>query len=390
VFADEATGGWIYASNSEDSSAGGVGAITFDSSGNVIGYQHILGLSNSTLPKTQRNCGGGKTYWNTWLTCEEHDAGQVWETDPWGNILPKKTVLAPIGMAYESAAYDNRSPAKPTFYVTVDTSDGPLVRFTPNPLKVSACIPDANGKYRNVDCSPMLYDKSNTTHTYYHYFRVLTLVVKDAAKGVFEGTYEWTTDLTRGKNSAATYHFNGEGIDIKDGKLYYTTKSSKYLFIINLDKDSGGKLTFQRSSTVSGAFDGQPDQVARVLDYATGATDGILYFCEDGGTGDNHGVHGRDSNGLYFTIFKDDSSFTGETTGLAFSPNGIFMYVAFQGPGYIYEIKRTDGFPFQGTSLDILHHSDDSNPNMFLKRNLVDAENAKTCELVREMCPSDE
>ena len=49
-----AGGGWIYTSNSEvPSSGGGVGAITFDATGNTINYQMIL-------TNTIRNCGGGK------------------------------------------------------------------------------------------------------------------------------------------------------------------------------------------------------------------------------------------------------------------------------------------------------------------------------------------
>ena len=72
VFEDKATGGWIYVSNSESSTSGGVGAITFNSIGEVVGFKSILS-------GTRRNCGGGKTFFNTWLTCEEADGGQVWE-----------------------------------------------------------------------------------------------------------------------------------------------------------------------------------------------------------------------------------------------------------------------------------------------------------------------
>jgi secreted PhoX family phosphatase len=67
--------------------------------------------------------------------------------------------------------------------------------------------------------------------------------------------------------------------------------------------------------------------------------------------GQNPGVHGRTRNGKYFEILygeftqKDDNE---ETTGLAFSPDGQHMYVAFQNIGIIYDITRDDKRPFQG------------------------------------------
>jgi len=361
VFADPDTGGWIYVSNSESSSNGGVGAITFDAQGQVTEYKRILS-------GTQRNCGGGKTYWNTWITCEEKDDGQVWEVDPWGRTPGRQTIMGNAGMAYESAAYDNRDPNNPVFFITVDEVDGPLVRFTP----ASQAVQDA---VSSNDFSQLLH--TSGPGVTYQYFRVLSI----DSQGV--GTYEWTSSLSAGRSSASTYHIQGEGIDIRDGMLYYTTKDQHFLFIIDL---SNG--TFQRSSTDSGAFDSQPDQVARILT-SDGSTDDILYFCEDGG--DDCGVHGRDSDGNFFTILQDaGSNFGGETTGLAFSPDGMFMYVAFQSPGHIFEIRRLDGLPFYGERLDIKYHMADDNPNPFNRKLLALLENAKTCELNSEMCHLDE
>ena len=266
-------------------------------------------------------------------------------------------------MNYESAAYDNRDPLNVAFYITADETDGPLVKFTPDQDAVEDAV--NTGDYSNL-----LYANGPTVK--YEYFKVTSI----NSNG--EGTFQWTSSLSEGRDSAQAYHVKGEGIDIRNGELFYTTKSSKYLFIIDLDNG-----TFERSSTESGAFDSQPDQVARVLNTTDGSTDDILYFCEDGG--DNCGVHGRDSQGRFFTILQDaGANFGGETSGLAFSPDGIFMYVAFQKPGYIFEIRRTDGLPFQGQRLDIKYHMSDENENSF-ERDLF-ADNEKTCELVSAMC----
>ena len=58
-------GGWIYVSNSEmqQQGKGGVGAITFNKHGKVLNYKMVL--ENTTM-----NCGGGRTPWNTWVSCE--------------------------------------------------------------------------------------------------------------------------------------------------------------------------------------------------------------------------------------------------------------------------------------------------------------------------------
>jgi hypothetical protein len=216
--------------------------------------------------------------------------------------------------------------------------NGPLLRFTPDPLNVSAAL--ATGNWANF-LKPPAGQGAKWEYLVLNY---------TAAKS---GTYSFSTSITKGRASASAHFQNIEGIDIYNGILYMTAKTNQQLFILNLRQG-----TFVESSTVSGAFEDQPDQVARLVD-----DNGILYFCEDADSGS--GVHGRDTAGRYFTILQADTNKTtnggvdmyGETTGLAFSPDKMFMYVSYQYMGKIIEVRRADGLPFNGRRLDIKYHS---------------------------------
>jgi secreted PhoX family phosphatase len=61
--------------------------------------------------------------------------------------------------------------------------------------------------------------------------------------------------------------------------------------------------------------------------------------------------------GRFFVIAQADG-FESETTGVAFSPDKMRMYFAIQNPGYIIELKREDGHPFDGDYLDIHYENE--------------------------------
>ena len=118
TFATE-DGGWIYTSNSEfPLGAGGCGAIRFAADGTIVDAYSILSNTSS-------NCAGGATPWQTWISCEETDSGQAWETDPFGVV---GAVAKPaLGLfSHEAFAVDLEHR---TAYLTEDAGSGRFYRW---------------------------------------------------------------------------------------------------------------------------------------------------------------------------------------------------------------------------------------------------------------------
>lgn len=313
---DSNPGGWIYTSNSEvNFQQGGVGALTFDRDGNVIDYRMVL--KNSTM-----NCGGGRSPWATWVSCEEIEAvGQIYQVDPTGRRNPEVITLGSDGGRWESFAYDVRDRNTPRFFATEDRQKGALRRFTPdNP---------------NWDDPWEILQGTGKTD-------FLLLFPNETMNG---GTFVWTDNLDEAKSNAEQYYPFTEGIDVYKGSIVFVCKKIHVMFVLDLDAN-----TYYNQTTTNGLFDGKPDQVVRVL----ADTQDLLYFTEEGGV--DAGVHARDFLGRFYTIFESPI-YPDETTGLSFSPDGRFMYTAYQKSGVLYMMWRKDGLPFQASHLDVKFHN---------------------------------
>jgi hypothetical protein len=301
-------GGYVYVSNSEDyNGKAGVFGLYFNKDGEIIDYKALL-------TGTTWNCGGGLSPWQTWISCEETSIGQCWQVEPNpaspNHNSPNITLLGGDGGNYESVAVDNRNPQKPTFFTTEDNSYGELRRFEA----------DGNGW-------DALHSGGQTTY----------LQFLDGNR------FQWTTSLSAGKNSAANYYPNVEGIAYHNSTLYFVSKVTRRLYILALNDMTYTSERVGSSWVGQGSFNSQPDQIIENdLDIRE-----FIYFTEDGGN--SPGVHVRDREGKYYTMVRaiPGGKFSGdETVGIAFSPDRKKFYFGFQDAGVLMEVTRNDGREF--------------------------------------------
>lgn len=293
-------GGWIYVSNSEMVSTGGVGAIVFDADGSVINAYSIL-------ENTHRNCAGGATPWGSWLSCEEVNRGRVWECYPQGG--KSAVVRQALGVFnHEAVAVDEKTHY---LYMTEDKVDGCLYRFIADSVS-KAGFPDLRAGRLEVAVSK---DHS----------RLSWALVPDP---MAEST------ATRYQVPSALRFNGGEGIVYYNGKILFTTKGDNRVW----EYDTGRQIInvlydIETSSTplLSG------------VDNITVSQQGDIYVAEDGG---DLQVVVIDTKGRLFPILQLKGHDKSEITGIAFSPDGKRLYfssqrgrVGLSAKGLTYEIQ---------------------------------------------------
>jgi secreted PhoX family phosphatase len=271
--------GWVYVSNAELSSgAGGVSALRFDSNGNVIG-------AYTTLSGTTRNCAGGETPWNTWLSCEETDRGYVFETDPFG-VKPAVRRDAMGRFKHEAAAAD---PDRKVIYLTEDESNGGFYRFVPTTWGDLS-----SGRLQ---------------------------VLKEV-----NGVLSWANvpdpdggpTRTRSQVSGMKVFNGGEGCYYRNGTCFFTTKGDNRVWAYNAV-----------TNTIAIAYDDNltSNPPLTGVDNITGAAVGDLYVAEDGGNMEICVITPDDVVAPFARVTGQSSS---ELCGVAFNPAGNRLYFSSQ------------------------------------------------------------
>lgn len=314
----------------------------------VVSEDGDLLRSYPSLAGTFRNCAGGPTPWNTWLTCEENEShpaqtptvtlphGYVFEVDPFAPPSAPPVPLKAMGrFSHEAVAVD---PGTGTVYETEDAANphGCFYRFRPwQPLGGPGSlalggvlevmrVADAPADLSAVnvvgttfsdihwDAIPVPdYDPTSTDATARKRVRQQTANPTRIPKG--EGAY-WGSGGVHFVSSFAKPTMNPRPLGRHEGQVWrYDPASNTLTLVVHIP--------------AGGTFDGPDNAVASPY--------GGMFLCEDG-DGEQYVVGADDSGALY--PFARNAINDSEFAGVCFDRTGKTMFLSIQDPGVTFAI----------------------------------------------------
>ena len=295
--------------------------------------------TQDSLSGTARNCAGGPTPWDSWLTCEETTAhtgmphGYVFDVpaDGFGDPRP----ITDMGrFSHEAVAVD---PHTGFIYETEDAGNSSgFYRFVPNRRRRL----HEGGRLYMLKVKTASLVNLGASYPAGTTFKVSWVPIEtpDTPDPAMPGNFVWAQGRALGAATFARLEGCWYG---NDGMIYIVSTSG------GIGQGQIWEYDPKRE-TISLLFQSPAAAVLNAPDNITVSPRGGLVLCEDGG-GEEF-VHGLTTDGEIFPFAKNSivldgerngivGNFTGsEFAGACYSPDGDWLFVNVQSPGIRFAI----------------------------------------------------
>lgn len=317
--------------NAEVPGLGGTTTIVYNEKSGKVEKEFL------SLAGTYRNCAGGITPWQSWLTCEEDttikegpiekDHGYVFEvpaTERPGLAAP--TPLKAMGrFNHEAVAVD---PKTGIVYQTEDRHDGLIYRF----------IPNKNGDLLQggrLQALAIRDKKSFDTRNWGEANFVLNQEMEVYWIDVEDVESPEDNLRQQGFDQGAARFARGEGMWMGNNEVYFACTNggpNKYgqVFKYKLSPVEGQKGEIKQPGKLELFLESKEKSVLHMCDNLTLAPWGSLFLCED--NGETNRIHIVNPKGQIH-VFGINKSSGSEFAGAVFSPSGNTLFVNMQEDG---------------------------------------------------------
>lgn len=335
-----------YASGGKYVCVGGTTTMVYDEKTGKVDSEYL------SLVGTVRNCSGGITPWNSWITCEETnftkggDNGFLEKDHGFNFEVPAREEIGVVDpqpikamgrFVHESVAVH---PTLGIVYQTEDEGDGLLYRFLPN--AVPGKVGDLN-KGGRLQCLSLKEWKSADTRNG-RKMKTDRFPEKKAFEVVWidlDDVESPNGDLRkRGFEKGAAKFSSGEGMFYGNGEVFFTASSgglagNGQIFRYRPSKYEGQHRESEAPGTLELFIESKDVDTFQYCDNLTVSPWGDVIICEDR---DDARIVGITPKGDAYVIAQNVGLRESEFTGPVFSPSGKTLFVNIQSPGMTFAI----------------------------------------------------